>query len=333
MPRSTDKLAFALAAPEPVSRSYFRNVFDHLYVTDAVQAGYSLDAVDQHRRATQANLEALAVCDFEFGERQTVHSCPPLLSLLPHAGFPVAVLSGARTPALLRQLKVTVRGHRQSAALSVTGQPSFPLLPNRVRVQAKDLPTLRAIAQEVGVSFLEIPLSWLLLAYSCSVEAYANALPWSAGEADLNWRRDDFNPSTLTFYGVMSGKQLRLTRFKHPQQAHLRRYYLVAGGRSAEVEPTWARYYVLHRFQANVLQYDERLACLLLPLYCPLPRLLNRALTACSGLVGQTAETPDGQTHRAFMQVPRGYADVLARKLGQPLMAASLPKAPRDVYD
>jgi hypothetical protein len=333
MPKSTDKLAFALATPEPLSRQYFRGVFDHLYLTDAAPAGYSLDDIDRYRRATELNLEALSICDFEFRDRQTVHSCPPYLGLLPQAGFPTAALFGARTPFTLGKLLRIGRENRHAASVTVKGQPGFPLLPNRVRIEARDLPTLRAIAQAASMPFLEATVSWLLLSHAHSVEEYTTALTWAEGTPDLNWRRNDFGALTLSFGPVLADAPLHLSRYLHPQQEHRQVFYLVDGGRSAEVEPAWARYYILHRFGQNVLMYDERLGVVLLPPALPLPRLLARGLVACSGFAPQEVTLPSGRAYRAFVQVPQSHVDLLARKLGQTLARTRLLQPPRVTND
>lgn len=333
MPRSTDKLAFALATPEPLSRQYFRKVFDHLYLTDAAPAGYRLEDIDWHRRATESDLEALSICDFESGDRQVVNSCPPFLGLLPHAGFPAAVLFGARTPSTRRQLLAAVRQHRDVAIMTVAQQPGFPLLPRRVRIQAQDLPTLDTIARASSIPLVETAPSWLLLSYAYSVETQAATLPWRPGVPDLNWLRDDFDVQALSFRGITSGTSLRLTRYRHPQQAHRRVHYLVDGERSAEVEPEWARYYMLHKCRQNVLLYDEHLATILLPLFLPLPRLLVRGLVACSGFAPQELPLHDGRRVRAFVQVPQSHAELLAHKLGQQLTRTRLVELPRHIDD
>ncbi len=333
MSRSTDKLAFALASPEPLTRQYFRKVFDHLYLTDAAPAGYRLEDVDWHRRATELGLEALSICDFEYGDRQTLHSCPPYLGLLPHAGFPAAVLFGARTPSTRKQLLAAVRQHRHAAAMTVARQPGFPLLPRRVRIQAQDLPVLRAIAQAASIPLVETAPSWLLLSYAHSVETQAATLPWKAGAPDLNWRREDFDVMALSFRGISPETSLRLTRYRHPDRAHRRIYYLVDRERSAEVDPEWARYYMLHRCGRNVLLYDEHLAVTLLPLTLPLPRLLARGLVACSGFVPQEVPAHEGSRFRAFVQVPQSLAEILARKLGLQLAQTRLTELPRNVND
>jgi hypothetical protein len=333
MSSSTDKLAFALATPEPLSRQYFRKVFDHLYVTDAVPSGYSLDDINRHRWATESGLEALAICDFESNDGQTVYSCPPYLGLLPHAGFPAAVLFGARTPSIRRTLLGTAREHRHVALITLTGQPGFPLLPNRIRIQAKDLPTLRAMAQAANVPLVEAVPSWLLLSYAHPVEAQAGMLSWTSGVPDLNWYRDDFDVLALRF-GGLSTDELRLTRYRHPQQAHRRVYYLVDGEKFAEVvNPSWARYYMLQRRNQNVLVYDERLATASLPLFLPLPRLLARGLVACSGFVPQEVRSPNGRLTQAFSDVPQSHAELLAHKLGQTLTRTRLADPPREMND
>jgi hypothetical protein len=331
--RSTDRLAFALATPESLSRQYFRKVFDHLYITDAVPAGYRLEDIDRHRRATESDLEALSVCDFERDARRAVHSCPPFLGLLPHAGFPAAVLFGARTPSIRRQLLEATRQHRHAAVMRVVRQPGFPLLPRRVRIQAQDLPALRAIARASSIPLVETAPSWLLLSYAQSVETQAATLPWRPGAPLLNWLRDDFDVLALSFRGVSPETSLRLTRYRRPDRAHRRIYYLIDGERSAEVDPRWARYYMLHRCKQKVLQYDERLATILLPLSLPLPRLLARGLVACSGFVPQEVPARDGRRFRAFVQVPQSHAELLARKLGQELTRTRLAGIPQNIDD
>src|ERR1700726_4101400 len=169
MPKSTNKLAFALAVATPMSRRYFVDVFDHLYFTDAAPAGYKLNEIDRYRRETEQQLEALSICDFEYKERALVHSCPPYFGLLPHAGFPAAILFGARTPSTLRLLTLFARQHRQALSVTVSPQPGFRLLPSRVRVQAKDVSTLWDLAGTLGIPLLETPASWLLLSYAKSI--------------------------------------------------------------------------------------------------------------------------------------------------------------------
>ncbi len=332
MPRSTNKLAYALATPEPLSRQYFRNVFDHLYLTDAAPAGYKLDDIDWHRRTTESNLEALSICDFEFRDRQTVQSCPPYLGLLPHAGFPVAVLFGARTPSILQRLRAAARERRREASFEVSEQPGFPLLPHRISIQTKDIPAMRAIAEAASISLLGTTPSWLLLSYAHAVEAHAAILSWKASTPDLNWRRDDFDIQSLSFSGI-SPDTPRLTRYRHPQQKHRHVYYLVDGERSAEVEPTWARYYILHRYNENMLLYDEQCAIALLPASLPLPRLLGRGLVMCSGFAPQEVPAHDGRRLRAFVQVPQSHAELLACKLGQQLTRTRLVELPRNIDD
>jgi len=333
MPKSTDKLAFALATPEPLSRQYFRKVFDHLYLTVAAPAGYRLEDIDWHRRATELGFEALSICDFEFGDRQAVRSCPPHLGLLPHAGFPAAVLFGARTPTTRRQLLAVVRQHRNAANMTVVRQPGFPLLPRRVCIQAQDLPALRAIARAASIPLVETAPSWLLLSYAHSVETQAATLPWKTGAPDLNWLRDDFDAPALSFRGISPETSHRLSRYRHPDRAHRRIYYLVDGERSAEVAPEWSRFYMLHKCGKNVLLYDERLAVVLLPLSLPLPRLLARGLVACSGFVPQEVPADDGRRLRAFVQVPQSHAELLAGKLGQQLSHTRLAELPRNIDD
>lgn len=333
MSRSTDKLAFALASPEPVSRRHFRSVFDHLYVTDAVPAGDRLDDIDRHRRATESNLDALSICEIVFGERQTVESCAPHLGLLPHAGFPAAVLFGARTPALLRIIVDSVRRRRQLAVLTMTGQPASPLLPQRVRLQARDLEALRSIADEARIPLIEPAVSWRLLLHSFSVADYTATRAWSTGDSALNWLQQDFDLETLSFRGGTAGASLRLTRYRHPSRPDLSRYRLTDGDTWADVEPSWGRYVLLSRASRPVLEYDGRMGVLLIPLYCPLPKLLTRGLVACSGFAPQEVAAAGQPAQRAFVRVPASHAEVVASKLGQVLVRTTVTAPLKEAYD
>jgi hypothetical protein len=219
--------------------------------------------------------------------------------------------------------------------MTVLRQPGFPLLPRRVRIQAQDLQALRAIAQAASIPLVETEPSWLLLSYAHSVETQATTLSWKPGTPQLNWLRDDFDVLALSFRGISPETSLRLTRYRHPQQAHRRVHYLVDdGGRSAEVvDLEWARYYMLYRCKRNVLLYDEHLAVALLPLFLPLPRLFARGLVACSGFVPQEVSAHDGHRLKAFVQVPQSHAELLACKLGQQLTLTRLAELPRHIDD
>ena len=331
MARSSDKLAFALAAATPLSRAYYKRVFEHLYFSDAVPAGYQLDDVDYHRYQTELNLDALDVCDFEFGENPSIHNRPPYLGVLPRSGFPTAVLFGARLPAIISRLTTAVRARKRRAALAAVAQPAFVLLPHRIRVEAESVETLADIAAEAGIRFTDRPPAADVLAHVATVQQYEAALDWRVGAVDLDWRREDFDVA-LARFAAPRADAVRLSRFTHPQRAHRREHYLVIDDRRGEVDARWGRFVMLHKAGRSVLSYDANLNVLLLPRSTPLPRLFARALVACSGFAPQDVNT-GRETASAFVQVPRVIAVLAAEKLGQQLVNVTLTDAPRGTHD
>jgi len=327
MARSSDKLAFALAAATPLSRAYYKRVFEHLYFSDAVPAGYQLDDVDHYRYQTEMNLDALDICDFEFGEKPSIHNRPPYLGVLPRTGFPTAVLFGARLPSTVARLGAAVRSRKRHMTLTAAAQPAFPLLPPRVRIEAVSLELLAEVSAEAGIGFVDRLPAVDLLAHSATIQMYEAALDWRAGATDLDWRREDFDVTSAQFASP-GAAVMRLSRFTHPQRAHRREHYFVLGGQRAEVDSKWGRFVMLHKAGRSVLSYDPNLHVLLLPRSTPLPRLFTRALVACSGFAPHDLQVA-GKTLRAYVQVPRSVAELAAEKLGQELTQLTLTNAPR----
>jgi hypothetical protein len=173
----------------------------------------------------------------------------------------------------------------------------------------------------------------MLLSYAYSVEEQAAMLSWTLGNTDLNWNRSDFDVFDLRFRDLARVESPRLTRYWHPRQAHRKVYFLVDGNQSAKVSVNWARYYMLHRYQQNVLLYDDRLSVALLPSSLPLPRLIARGLVACSGFLPQELMMEDGNIFKAFVQVPQSHADLISAKLGQKLTPTRLLEPLRGLYD
>jgi len=331
MARSTDKLAFALAAATPLSRAYYKRVFDHLYFSDAVPAGYKLDDVDDYRYETEMNLDALDVCDFEFGEKPSIHNRGPYLGVLPRSGFPTAVLFGARFPSTIARLAAAVRSRKREAAMTVASQPAFPLLPHRIRVEAASLKTLASVASEAGIGFADRAPAADLLVHAATVDMYETQLEWRTGMTDLDWRREDFDVR-LAHFAAPADAAVRLSRFTHPQRSFRREHYMVLADRRAEVDGRWGRFLMLHKAGRSVLSYDSNLHVLLLPRSTPLPRLFARGLVACSGFAPHDVQA-DGKILRAYVQVPRALAELAAQKLAQHLSPMTLPAAPRGTHE
>jgi hypothetical protein len=314
MPRSPDKLAFALSAASRVSRQQYKRVFDHLLVTDAVTPDITLDdSIDDLRRETAWNLEALGICDF-LPDSNYIVSCRPALALLPPSGLPVAFLTGARTPQLLAQIRTSARRFRTSVLLAVDAQPAFPLLPRRYRFTGESLDVLHSFAGDAGLPLIEVPLAAALLSYSASAAEYAEHLRWDA-HFEPDWQREDFDPERFRFTARQLESEKRLSRFTPPAQTYRREFRLVDGARSAVTDRTWGRLVAFHWANARPWEYDRRSAELLLPVSVPLPLLYSRALVACSGLAPVIRTDGDGAKFRVYVDIPPQMFAMLEQKL------------------
>ncbi|MEO8381595.1 MAG: hypothetical protein ABI779_18180 [Acidobacteriota bacterium] len=331
MPKAADKLAFAVSSSDAVSRAQYKRVFDRLYITDAVTAGFNLDDVDRYRRDVARDLEALGVCDFLYREDR-VRACSPYLSALPRAGLPAVILTGARTPDLLRRLKTVAKQRRAVVLMTACDQPAFPLLPNRVEVQAATVEALREFASTADVPFLEAPAARLLLGHAASIDTYLAARRWQPRAEEPNWMREDFDPAVLHFTRAGSATT-RLSSYMHPQLRHLREHFFVEGDAVASVDRDWGRFCALARAGRNALHYDASQAALFVPVTIPLPRIYARALTLCSGFAPQEVHDPMIGTCRAFLRVPTAYVALLGMKLQQRIVPVSFPHPLRGAHD
>lgn len=316
MPRSTDKLAFALSAASRVSRVQYKRIFDHLFVTDAVSAGFALDeSVKKSRLETEWNMEALGVCDFPAGDY--LYSCPPYLALLPPAGLPSAVLAGARTPKLLERLRAVSRKHRKNVILSTDAQPAFPLLPQRYRITAENSDALRMYSIDAGLRVTAFPAAALMLTYSASVTDYISQLRWEP-HFEPDWLRQDFDLTRSQFSSRASSDERRLTKYSHQSQTYRREFKLIDGDRAASVDRNWGRLAAYHWGGASPFQYDIKRAEVLLPVTVPLPRLHARALVACSGFAPTQRDVSGQGLFRVYAEVPPAIAALLATRLNVP---------------
>jgi hypothetical protein len=334
MPRSADKLAYALSSCASTARQQYKRLFDRIFLADATPLGFELDDVEHLRRETARNLEALGVCDFVYGEDNSILPCEPHLSLLPRAGLPAAVLVGSRTPSMMARVRALARSRRTTILLTITPQPAFALLPSRVVLQAVSLGSLKDVADALGVRLLEIPAAGPLLAHASSVDAYVASRAWQPHREEPTWRREDFDAARLRFRGTAHpSAALRLSEYTHPRLAHRREHVLVRGIEGARVDRDWGKYVLLAATTRKVLRYDATLAVLFAPVATPLPSIYARAMVACSGFAPQMIEHEETGRGRVFTRVPIEYAAALASKLSQELQPISIPDSLRGAHD
>ena len=273
-----DRLLWAVTANGRIASRSFNSLFDQLV---APEIGTEEAAVPLRRRLTFWLLDALGHCE-TFTEEGISYLEPsiPCLSRLPVSGFPRAMLTGARQPGTKQELQ------RVAAALGgvVTIEPSdhrLGVLPDRIEVEAELPDTLEEVAQALNIAWQATPSAWVLCNLSASLDEALSRLDWEPVQ-DLNWRRRYFDPVSLRLGNDIVDVDPSLIRYEHPYTRRLR-FEFRHGEEAAEVDGDWGRYAVLKEARRDVLLYDERRYLFAVPWGVPLPRLLRRALTCCSG--------------------------------------------------
>lgn len=327
---NSDNLLYVISAKKELNWHSFKDVFDYLYTLKPTATNLDKDGINHKRLQAVRALDSLGHCDFDFSnEGKKVYVAPPVLVRLPCAGFPQAILAGARSPTTIQQLSVACQSIGQHINLEVTEQSNeLLLIPKRVAVQAEDVEELEAIANSLKISFLQIPSAWSLLHFAGSLDDYLATLQWSS-EPELTWKRQTFDPIFLQFQSNKKiDNNIYLSRYSHPS-GQSTKYYLWQDEKCTRIDPDWGRYAVLKVLKLNVIIYDRRKFIMAVPASVKLPRLLERTLTLCSGYVRKYIEKlpctlVKNQKYNLFMDIPPPIAEMTATKLNQTLIMQSL---------
>ena len=329
MSRDSDQLLYVVSAKKEMSWKSFKEAFDCLYPLQADSSDGERDGIKFKRFQTVRALGSLGHCEVDFkGNGDKVYAAPSVLVRLPCAGFPQAMLAGARSPQTIQKLSEACKSIGHHVNLEVTQQPGeLVLVPKRVTVQAEDVRELEAIAKFLKIPFMETPSAWSLLHFAASIDDYLATLQWS-NETELTWKCKIFDPSSLQFRSFPeTDTDIRLSQYSHPVQ-NTQIHYLWKEGRCTKIDRDWGRYVVLKTLRRNVLVYDQRRFIMAVPVGAKLPRLLERALTLCSGYVTTLVESlpfsPTIKGFNLFRAIPPQIAEMAAAKLGQTLSAHSL---------
>ena len=333
MSETSEKLLYVISAKKELAWLSFKETFDYLYnlETGVREENTDKDGIKNKRLQAIRALDSLGHCDFNFSDdssKNKVYAAPPLLVRLPCAGFPQAILTGARSPATIAQLSNTCQLVGHHIKLEVTAQASESvLIPKRVAVEAEDVRELEAICNSLKIPFMETPSAWSLLHFSASIDDYLATIQWSK-EPELNWQNKTFNPIYLQFESIKeTDYPIRLTEYNHPSR-NTKFYYLWQDERCTEIDLDWGRYAVLKALRRSVLIYDKCRFTMAVPASANLPRILERALTLCSGYAAKYEKMPRVlppiQGFNLFTAVPPQIAEMTAAKLGQTLLQQSL---------
>ena len=317
-----DVLLFALSASRRWSWRTFKSAFDEVYVRRVRTSGDTADEPDQHhRRRTLILMDSLAHCDVSFqAEGSEVCVAPPVLAALPTPGLPRAALCGARSPETVQSLR-SVAGRKVRIQVA-TQSTASDVVPTRVEIEADSHSDLSAFAEAVEVPYVVTPTAWTLAHFTGSLAHYLDLLHWST-RPDLTWPRSDFDPTRLHFAEARSdSSSLTLARYQDPVRGQFL-FRLWKGGASADVDPAWGRYAILQDRGMAVVTYQSHGALVGVPATVPLPRLVARALTLCSGYApvqprtGEAKTSPSSQCEM-YRSVPLDVYRLCMTKLGQP---------------
>ena len=246
---------------------------------------------------------------------------PPRLARLPLAGAPQAALVGARSASTQDELHEALERFSGTIVDESVVDGSQELSPSRVLVQSASSEELSAFAEHFGVPYSPVPPAWAVLNFAGGIDEYRDTLGWEPADS-LNWACRTLDYKTGRFFLEADDTAVSLASYTNPTN-NSRVHFYRRDGMQAEVDRDWGRYLVLQDLEKSVLLYDDRKCILGVPAGYPLPRLYARALTLCSGFAAIEAQNSDWQNWRYYRYVPKQIADLLARKLTQPLSTFS----------
>lgn len=325
-----ETLLYVLSAKRRMSWIDFKKTYDYLYTVHVLPTAPGERNINYERNEIARGLDALGHCELEFSkDAQNVFSGPPVLARLPQTGLPKATLVGARFPQTVRRLKQAAKTINRRIKIVVDKQGSGHMLePFRVVIQAELAKEIADVGQSLGVKFENEPPAWSTMNFSASLGEYMATRQWSR-KADLNWLRKDFNFDSLCYTRSKWEGGVRLSRYVDPVR-NTNLYLLWKEDQMSEVDGDWGRYAALNEAGINVLVYDSQQFAFGVPRTLPLPRLIARGLTLCSGYLPSVIENGgvrfsnlDHCPTAVYRDVPPAIAQLAATKLGQTLLSCS----------
>lgn len=275
-----NNLLLWLSARNEGSWAQFRAAVEELHVTDAEV--HTEDADDQAGRPSgfpvyrQAQFSLSTLCHVEFLADDAWRVVPPVFAVTAsEAGKSVAVLCGARTPAVLQRVHL-------SAAVEVDVTRS-PDVPDRVRLIAEGSAAIYELASSAGICVQdETPMALLLATPTvCDAVRRERPMPRTPG-----WDVHKFSYRNLAWEESTQKEALKATfglfRFS---QSFQRFYFLTMNGITSDVSVHVGKYVVLRAHKRRIIEYSEKTQILRIPRSCRPPLLTERALNLCSGLL------------------------------------------------
>lgn len=305
-----------------ISIEEFRKVVNELYLKDK----YEEVDIKEYSMQLLYYLDALGHCEFDF-ENRKVYICEPSMALLPGIGCLHAVLAGARDNQMIIKIREIKEKYEDDLSVHVIQQErDGVILPDVVIFEALDESILSNTASKLGIKYLsQIPIAWIIANGSCNLNEY-RAQTEEYASAKLNWICRKFNPTRLHFQKDDERDNLPQL-LEYTNIINQKKIYLYADTKNIRrVERDWGRYYILNTLGKNILLYDQKRQLLAVPSYVPLPKLLTRALTLCSGVAAREIRLNqniynlyNGLKLDLYMGINTLMAELIACKVGQKL--------------
>ena len=335
-----NELIFALSAKGKISFSDFNVILEVLYY----EKGFAQnDAINWNDviRDTRRFLESLGYCDVDYDDGK-IYACPPALVLLPKNGLPSAILTGTYTPDVLIKLENFAKSHNDVCNFDWLQHPIEKIvsafIPKTFCITAESTDLIETMAKDADIDIqISSSAANLLLKFSCSSTDIWENLEFTERILPLEPKgcnKTEFNISELRFSSSnYSFENFRLAQYRQTNNRYKLMFWMWNGNEKADVDLNWGRWLLLHKANKNVMVYDYLHRQLLCPSSVPLPRLLARAMTLCSGTIPHQEilfyendsfkriikqnEGGNAFSFDVYDQVSKPMADELRNKLGQ----------------
>ncbi len=304
-----NQLLLWLSARRQGSWRQFRQAVEEFYLCSGEVEELEDEDFPLYRRL-RVDFERLAHTEFfasgcEKGWRVT----PPTLASHTFSNRVRAILCGARSQTLYERV---ISGSNKI----VHERIESTVAPDVIRIVADDVSVFLNLGKEVGINFqVAAPLAILSQLPVCdppsskrSASEFPHGADWNIQEFDiarLTWGKVDRGDLSALRYGVV--------RFRISFQRD--RYFLRWKGVTFEMPRAVAIYALLRHRRRNVVQYNSESKRMSLPASCRPPRLVERALVLCSGLL----PTYD-QGELTYSEVPPDVARIATSLLRQSLI-------------
>lgn len=320
----SDQLLNALSSKGEMSTDEFNSIFSTIYLSQCKQPPLNLN---HERNITIRMLDSLGHCEFDFDNRR-VYVCSPLFVALPTCGLPRAVLTGARSPSLVGDLKQATKNRQGSAHLIRRQHKTYPIIPEAIIVESIDLETIKETANTSKIAYTHSVPAWEIINYASGIREVIKTLDFEE-RVELNWKRRIFSTKFMQFVRQTENQdEVRLVEYTNPVNQQ-RVHWFWKGTLAAKVDRDWGRYMALENNGVNILIYDKLRNRLSVPEYIPLPRFFARALALCSGIAPVRAKIsahselgfPSNLPVNIYSEAPPEIVGILSSKLLQVPMA------------